>query len=110
VAIVVQKYGGTSVAGPEEIKRVARRIVETADAGNRVCVVVSAMGDTTDRLIDLAHEVSPDRRVDRPNLPSFGGAEVELNGSLRDVATHNQAVTASAPFATSDLGGVESSQ
>jgi len=40
VAIVVQKYGGTSVAGPEEIKRVARRIVETADAGNSVCAVV----------------------------------------------------------------------
>jgi aspartate kinase len=60
VATVVQKYGGTSVAGPDEIKRVARRIVETADAGNKVCVVVSAMGHTTDQLIDLAREVSPD--------------------------------------------------
>jgi len=60
VATIVQKYGGTSVAGPEEIRRVARRIVETAEAGNRVCAVVSAMGDTTDRLLDLAREVSPD--------------------------------------------------
>ena len=60
MATIVQKYGGTSVAGPEEIRRVARRIVETAEAGNRVCAVVSAMGDTTDRLIDLAREVSPD--------------------------------------------------
>ena len=59
MSTIVQKYGGTSVAGPEEIKRVARRVVETAEAGNAVCVVVSAMGDTTDRLIDLAREVSP---------------------------------------------------
>jgi aspartate kinase len=60
MAMIVQKYGGTSVAGPEEIKRVARRVVETADAGNQVCVVVSAMGDTTDRLVELAQQVSRD--------------------------------------------------
>jgi aspartate kinase len=60
MAVLVQKYGGTSVAGPEEIKRVARRVVEAADAGNEVCVVVSAMGDTTDRLIELARRVSSD--------------------------------------------------
>jgi len=59
VGAIVQKYGGTSVAGPEEIRRVARRVVETAEAGNAVCVVVSAMGDTTDRLIELARKVSP---------------------------------------------------
>ena len=62
MAIVTQKYGGTSVAGPEEIKRVARRIVKTAEAGNRVCAVVSAMGHTTDELIDLAARVA-----ERPN-------------------------------------------
>ena len=60
MAIVVQKYGGTSVAGPEEIKRVARRIAQTAEGGNQVCVVVSAMGDTTDRLIELGRQVSSD--------------------------------------------------
>jgi aspartate kinase len=59
VGIVVQKYGGSSVADAEAIKRVARRIVETKKAGNQVVVVVSAMGDTTDELIDLANEVSP---------------------------------------------------
>jgi aspartate kinase len=59
VGIVVQKYGGSSVADAESIKRVARRIVETRKAGNEVVVVVSAMGDTTDELIDLANEVSP---------------------------------------------------
>jgi aspartate kinase len=63
VAIVAQKYGGSSVAGPEEIKRVAQRIVRTAEVGNRVCAVVSAMGHTTDELIDLASKVA-----ERPNL------------------------------------------
>jgi aspartate kinase len=64
VAIIVQKYGGTSLAGPEEIKRVAQRIVRTAEAGNSVCAVVSAMGQTTDELIGLARRVSslPDPR------------------------------------------------
>ncbi len=59
MGVVVQKYGGSSVADAEGIKRVARRIVETKKAGNHVVVVVSAMGDTTDELIDLANEVSP---------------------------------------------------
>ncbi len=59
MGIVVQKYGGSSVADAEAVKRVARRIVETKKAGNQVVVVVSAMGDSTDELIDLANEVSP---------------------------------------------------
>jgi len=59
VSLIVQKYGGSSVADAESIKRVARRIVAAKQAGNDVVVAVSAMGDTTDELIDLAHEVSP---------------------------------------------------
>jgi aspartate kinase len=59
VSLVVQKYGGSSVADAESVKRVAKRIVETKQAGNDVVVVVSAMGDTTDDLIDLAKQVSP---------------------------------------------------
>ena len=59
MALVVQKYGGSSVADAESIKRVARRIIETRKAGNDVVVAVSAMGDTTDELLDLANEVSP---------------------------------------------------
>jgi aspartate kinase len=59
VGLVVQKYGGSSVADAESVKRVARRIVDTRKSGNEVCVVVSAMGDTTDELIDLAQQVSP---------------------------------------------------
>jgi aspartate kinase len=59
MALVVQKYGGSSVADAEGIKRVAKRIVATKRAGNQVVVVVSAMGDTTDELTDLANGVSP---------------------------------------------------
>ncbi|WP_151773439.1 aspartate kinase [Streptomyces abyssomicinicus] len=59
MGLVVQKYGGSSVADAEGIKRVAKRIVETKKSGNQVVVVVSAMGDTTDELIDLAEQVSP---------------------------------------------------
>ncbi len=59
MGLIVQKYGGSSVADAESIKRVAKRIVETRKAGNEVVVVVSAMGDTTDELLDLANEVTP---------------------------------------------------
>ncbi|HET6865991.1 MAG TPA: aspartate kinase [Solirubrobacteraceae bacterium] len=59
MALVVQKYGGSSVADAEGIKRVAKRIAATKAAGNQVVVVVSAMGDTTDELLDLAKKVTP---------------------------------------------------
>ena len=59
MALVVQKYGGSSVADADSIKRVAKRIVDTRKAGNDVVVAVSAMGDTTDELVDLAQQVSP---------------------------------------------------
>jgi aspartate kinase len=59
VGIVVQKYGGSSVADAHRIKQVAQRIVATQKAGHDVVVVVSAMGDSTDELLDLATEVSP---------------------------------------------------
>jgi aspartate kinase len=58
VTVVVQKFGGTSVADPERLTRVARRVVATAETGVQVCVVVSAMGSTTDELIDLAGQIS----------------------------------------------------
>jgi len=64
MALVVQKYGGTSVADAEKIKNVARRIAQAKDKGDQVVVVVSAMGHTTDDLINLAYQVSeqPDSR------------------------------------------------
>ena len=68
MSLIVQKFGGSSVADAEGIKRVARRIVDTQKAGNDVVVVVSAMGDTTDELLDLAAEVTsnvtPSRELD----------------------------------------------
>ncbi|MGW6335294.1 aspartate kinase [Nocardia rhamnosiphila] len=59
MALVVQKYGGSSVASADRIRRVAERIVETKKQGHDVVVVCSAMGDTTDELLDLAEQVSP---------------------------------------------------
>ncbi len=56
---IVQKFGGSSVEDAESIKRVARRIARTRGAGNDVIIVISAMGDTTDELMDLALKVSP---------------------------------------------------
>lgn len=66
--LIVQKYGGSSVADPEKIKKVAQRVIKTKQEGNKVVVVVSAMGKTTDRLIELARQVTPlpsEREMDR---------------------------------------------
>jgi aspartate kinase len=60
MALIVQKYGGTSVGNPERIKNVARRVFETQQAGNQVVAVVSAMSGVTDNLIKLAKEVHPE--------------------------------------------------
>jgi len=67
VALIVQKYGGSSVADVEAIKRVAKRIVDTRNAGHKLVVVVSAMGDTTDELLDTAAQITdnaPEREMD----------------------------------------------
>jgi len=67
VALIVQKYGGSSVANPDRIKRVAERVCRTRKAGHQVVVVVSALGDTTDELLMLADQVSadpPEREMD----------------------------------------------
>jgi len=67
LALIVQKYGGTSVADPEKIKRVAQRVIRAKKEGNDLVVVVSAPGNMTDELIDLAHQVTdspPDREMD----------------------------------------------
>jgi len=60
LALIVQKYGGSSVATTERIKKIAERIIKTKGENNKVVVVVSAMGDTTDNLIKLMHQVNPD--------------------------------------------------
>ena len=66
MAIVVQKYGGSSVGDAEKIKNVARRIAKARDEGNEVVAVVSAMGDTTDELVELAYSVT-----DQPSEREF---------------------------------------
>ena len=58
MSLIVQKFGGSSVGDADKIKHVARRVIETQKAGNQIVVVVSAMGDTTDELLDLANSVS----------------------------------------------------
>jgi len=64
MGLVVQKYGGTSVGDIERIRNVARRVIETKESGNQVVVVVSAMAGETDRLLNLAHQITkaPDER------------------------------------------------
>ncbi|MDI6814954.1 MAG: aspartate kinase, partial [Dehalococcoidales bacterium] len=64
MALIIQKYGGSSVADADKIKNVAQRIAATRDKGDRTVVVVSAMGDTTDELIKLAYQITdqPDKR------------------------------------------------
>ncbi|MCX5991014.1 MAG: aspartate kinase [Chloroflexi bacterium] len=64
MSLIVQKYGGSSAADAEKIKNIARRAIATKEKGNKVVVVISAMGDTTDELIDLAHQITsqPDER------------------------------------------------
>jgi len=67
MGLIVQKYGGTSLSDPEKIRGVARRVIRSEEEGNRLVVVVSALGDTTDNLMKLAHKVSArpaEREVD----------------------------------------------
>lgn len=83
MALIVQKYGGSSVADADSIKRVARRIIETKNAGNDVAVVVSAMGDTTDDLISQGHE----HRLE-PACPRDGHAHDRRRTHLDESARH----------------------
>jgi aspartate kinase len=84
---VVMKFGGTSVAGPERLKAVARRLVEAREAGNRVVAVLSAMGQTTDELIDLAHQMSP--RPDPRELDMLQSVGERISCSLAAMAIHD---------------------
>lgn len=111
MALIVQKYGGSSVADAEKIKNVARRIAATKEKGNDVVVVVSAMGDTTDDLVSLARQVSEhpdDRELDvllstgetisstllAMSLASLGYQAISLSGAqagIRTTAAYSQA-------------------
>jgi len=92
--LVVQKYGGSSVADAHALRRVARRVAATARAGSSVVVTVSAMGDTTDELIDLAHAVtdSPDPR--EMDILLTAGERISM--ALLAMAIHAEGVPAQA--------------
>ncbi|PUU88529.1 MAG: aspartate kinase [Halanaerobium sp.] len=112
LSLIVQKYGGSSVANPELIKNVARRVIEGYEEGNQMVVVVSAMGDTTDHLIDLMGDITDDpdpREVDMllttgeqvsialltMAIHSLGYPAISLTGSQMKIKTnekHNQAM------------------
>jgi aspartate kinase len=78
MALIVQKFGGTSVGDPERIRRVARRVAATAEGGNSVAVVVSAMGHTTDELVDLAKAVSDDPNPRELDMLLTAGEQISI--------------------------------
>ncbi len=92
MGVIVQKYGGSSVSDAAAIKRVAKRVTEAKKAGNDVVVVVSAMGDTTDELVDLAHEISPKPPLREMDILLTAGERISM--SLLAMAIANLGVQA----------------
>jgi len=80
VSVVVQKYGGSSLAGIDRLRAVAERVARTRSDSDRVVVVVSAMGDTTDRLTALAHQLD-----EPPGLVADCGNSEDCSGCLAGV-------------------------
>lgn len=99
MSLIVQKFGGSSVADAEGVKRVARRVVDTQKAGNDVVVVVSAMGDTTDELLDLAAEVTsnvvPSRELDMLLTAGERISTAVLSMAINDLGAKAQSFTGS---------------
>ena len=99
MSLIVQKFGGSSVADAEGVKRVARRVVDTQKAGNDVVVVVSAMGDTTDELLDLAAEVTsnvtPSRELDMLLTAGERISTAVLSMAVNDLGAKAQSFTGS---------------
>jgi len=92
VPVIVQKYGGSSVADVDKIQRVAARVAETRARGSQVVVVVSAMGDTTDELLALARRVSPNPH--RRELDMLLTAGERISMALLGMALHERKVEA----------------
>lgn len=99
MSLIVQKFGGSSVADAEGVKRVARRVVDTQKAGNDVVVVVSAMGDTTDELLDLAAGVTsnvvPSRELDMLLTAGERISTAILSMAINDLGAKAQSFTGS---------------
>ena len=92
MALVVQKYGGSSVESAERIRKVAERIIETRNDGHEVVVVVSAMGDTSDELLDLAAQVSPEPH--QRELDMLLTAGERISNALVAMAVHARGIDA----------------
>ncbi|HBN08790.1 MAG TPA: aspartate kinase [Cyanobacteria bacterium UBA8530] len=92
MTLIVQKYGGTSVGNADRIKHVAERIAQTKRDGNDVVVVVSAMGHTTDRLIDLMGEITPEPDLREADMLLATGEQVSI--ALVAMALHCQGIKA----------------
>ena len=90
--LLVQKYGGTSLADPDRIRHVARRVARTRRAGNDVIVVVSAMGNSTDNLINLAHEVNSDPPAREMDMLLTAGERISM--ALLAMALHAEGIPA----------------
>jgi aspartate kinase len=96
VGLIVQKYGGSSVADAASIKRVAKRIAEARRAGDDVVVVVSAMGDTTDELIDLANEITPRPPAREMDILLTAGERISMSllaMAIANLGVHAQSFT-----------------
>ncbi|MDO5064417.1 MAG: aspartate kinase [Actinomyces bowdenii] len=94
MALVVQKYGGSSVSDIDAMRRVARRVVATREAGNTVVVVVSAMGDTTDELLDMAGALTAEPPVREMDILLSAGERISM--ALLAMAIHELGVPAQA--------------
>jgi aspartate kinase len=101
VALIVQKYGGTSVADPERMRRVARHVADARAAGDDLVVVVSAMGKATDNLIELARQVSADPPGREMDMLLTTGERISM--SLLCMALHDAGVEA-VSFTGSQVG------
>jgi len=89
MSLIVQKYGGTSVGDPARIQNVARRVVETHEAGNQVVVVVSAMSGVTDSLIKLSREVTPEGIPSERELDMLLATGEQTTIALMAMAIHS---------------------
>jgi aspartate kinase len=111
MAVVVQKYGGSSVADAQKLRKVAERVIRTCNLGHQVVVVVSAMGNTTDELLAMAKQISinPERREldmllsagERISMAllsmairELGGDAISLTGSQSGIITNDRHVDA----------------
>ncbi len=115
MALIVQKFGGSSVADAERVNNVANRVVETAQLGNRVVVVVSAQGDTTDDLIEKANEISkrtpnlchlaPAGHTYIEELNEAGGVYAVMNELNKKNLLHTDLITATGKTVAENIEG-----